>query len=302
MTFPVKSPLTMRKSVVKWVCMGQQDLSDQETAIFRGAPLIQRRITCLAAVVGVVVSGLTFVNTAVAQVSCIEWNTVRFFIVATPAEVSDCLDAGVSIKARGTDGETPLHKAAEYSESSDVVKVLLDAGANVNARDKERETPLHDAGFSASPGVIKALLHAGASYKARDRDGETPLHKAAEHSESPDVVKVLLDAGANINARDRHGETPLHDAAGYNESAAVVKLLLDSGANIHTRDRDGETPLHDAAEHSKSPEVIKVLLDAGANPKAKARYGYSPWFLIQDNDDLKGTDGYRLLQQAYNMK
>ena len=59
---------------------------------------------------------------------------------------------------------------------------------------------------------------------------------------------------------------------------------------------------YDAAEHSKSPEVIKILLDAGANPKAKARYGYSPWFLIQDNDDLKGTDGYRLLQQAYNMK
>lgn len=88
----------------------------------------------MVAVVGVVVSGLTFVNTAVAQVSCIEWNTVRFFIIATPAEVSGCLDAGVSIKARDTDGETPLHKAAEHSESPEVIKVLLDARANPKAK------------------------------------------------------------------------------------------------------------------------------------------------------------------------
>ena len=190
--------------------VSQTWLKQAYKSLCRANPLIQRRITCLAAVAGAVVSGLTFVNTAVAQVSCIEWNTVRFFIIATPAEVSGCLDAGVSIKARGTDGETPLHKAAEHSQSPDVVKALLNAGANINARDKDRETP---------------------------------LHKAAEHSQSPEVVKVLLDAGASISARDRDGETPLHDAAGYNESPAVVKVLLDAGANIHTRDRDGETPL-----------------------------------------------------------
>ena len=37
MIFLLKSYLTMRKSVVKRVCMGQQALSDEGTAIFRGA-------------------------------------------------------------------------------------------------------------------------------------------------------------------------------------------------------------------------------------------------------------------------
>ncbi len=42
MTFPLKSYLTMGKPVVKQVCMGQQALSDEGTAIFRGAHVLLR--------------------------------------------------------------------------------------------------------------------------------------------------------------------------------------------------------------------------------------------------------------------
>ncbi|SAY39012.1 hypothetical protein FLM9_1059, partial [Candidatus Synechococcus spongiarum] len=46
---------------------------------------------------------------------------------------------------------------------------------------------------------------------------------------------------------------------------------------------------------SESPAVVKALLDAGANLEAKDQTGQTARDLIRENDDLRGTDVYRLL-------
>ena len=201
----------------------------------------------VAAVAGVAVLGLAFMNAAVAQLSCRAWpDSEVFFKAATVADVSRCLAAGANIEARGGEyGWTPLHATARYSESPEVVKALLDAGANL---------------------------------EAGDVFGMTPLHQVVSHSVSPEVVKVLIDAGADLEAfhspRGQPPLMPLHMAAAYSKSPEIVKALVDAGAYIEERIEASIhqrwTPLHNAAKSSISPEIEKALLAAGANPDTKA--------------------------------
>ena len=169
------------------------------------------KVSLRAAVAGVLAAGLTFANTAAAQLACRSWNTKAFFKAATVADVSRCLEAGANLEARDGDGYAPLHKAAEFGKSSAVVKTLLAAGANPRAQAEGNLTPLHvAAGFSHHPDVatVTALLNAGADIEARTAvNGDTPLHLAALNSGFPAVVKALLKAGANPRARSSDGHT-----------------------------------------------------------------------------------------------
>ena len=113
-----------------------------------------------------------------------------------------------------------------------VVTTLLRAGANLAATDSEGGTPLHGAAaFSQTPAVVTTLLRAGANLAATDSEGWTPLHWAAADSQTPAVVTALLNAGANLAATDSEGWTPLHAAAAHSQTPAVVTALLDAGAN-----------------------------------------------------------------------
>ena len=68
-----------------------------------------------------------------AQKPCVGWNTESFFESATAADVSRCVAAGADVGARDDDDRTPLHFAAENSESLPVVRALLEAGADPEA-------------------------------------------------------------------------------------------------------------------------------------------------------------------------
>ena len=169
------------------------------------------------------------------------WNDSRYFTLLAVADVTRCLEAGADTEADKY-GETRLHMAAAWGSPA-VVKVLLDAGADLEARAEGGATPLHMAAeWSQSPAVVKALLDAGADLEARAEGGATPLHMAAEWSQSPAVVKALLDAGADLEARNEDGEIPLHRAAVRGYSPAVVGVLLDAGTDLEARNEDGETP------------------------------------------------------------
>src|SRR5208337_1198357 len=81
----------------------------------------------------------------------------------TPIQVQEAIKVGADIKARETDGRTPLLLAAEDNQNPEVIIVLLQAGADVNARDKDGQTPLmYAARKNQNPEVITALLKAGA--------------------------------------------------------------------------------------------------------------------------------------------
>ena len=60
-----------------------------------------------------------------------------FYSLATAAVVMRCLDTGADPNSRTTEGRTPLHFAAMFSDSATVILALLEAGADPIARDDD---------------------------------------------------------------------------------------------------------------------------------------------------------------------
>ena len=56
-----------------------------------------------------------------------------------------------------TRGETPLHRAAAFGDA-DAIQMLLDAGATIDARDTNGDTPLSWASWHLRPRSILRLL------------------------------------------------------------------------------------------------------------------------------------------------
>ena len=129
-----------------------------------------------------------------------------------------------------------------------------------------------------------------------ERDVTSKLLKISEDGNKQTITE-LLNSEADIQARLKDGSTPLHDAGVENGTGGSVTLLLSAGANIETRTREGATPLHRAAAYS-TPGGITALLKAGANGKAKDKNGKTPFDLAKDNEQLKGTEAYWLLNEA----
>ena len=168
-------------------------------------------------VTAVIALGLFGSTKSAAALDCTDWNTNRFFEVATANYVAACLESGVDPNARSEHTKiTPLHRAAL---------------------------------FSWDPKIVWELLWYRAEWWARNHLGATPLHWAAGGNWNPEVVSTLLDAGADIGALDGSGRTPLHMAAMYSGNPDVVELLLDYGADPSARDKDDKIPLDYAREN-----------------------------------------------------
>ena len=109
-------------------------------------------------------------------------------------------------------------------------------------------------------------------------------------------IQAEIKRGADIRGRDNRGFTTLHYAA-YEGNAEVVTALLAAGEDIEAKANFNSTPLHVAAGWG-GPEVVIALIEAGANGKARNEEGDTPFDLAKDNEQLKGTEAYWLLNEA----
>ena len=74
-----------------------------------------------------------------------------------------------------TRGETPLHRAAAFSDE-DTIQLLLDAGAVIDARDGHGDTPLSWASWRRRPdAILRRLLHGNFSIRPDRRSMEANL-------------------------------------------------------------------------------------------------------------------------------
>src|SRR5687767_3365448 len=108
-----------------------------------------------------------------------------------------------------------LPEAAALGDTKQVRTILkLDRDA-VRARSSDGWTPLHLAAFMGHPGVVRILLDHGADLEAVAQNGiaNRPLHAALAGKESPEVIELLLARGADVNAKAEAEVTPLHLAA-----------------------------------------------------------------------------------------
>lgn len=84
-----------------------------------------------------------------------------------------CVEAGVSVNVKDSEGRTPLHWAVDRGHSK-VVEMLVSKDADVNAKDDEGQTPLHYAVVCDREGIAEFLVKQNASTDVKDNDGNTP--------------------------------------------------------------------------------------------------------------------------------
>jgi ankyrin repeat protein len=177
------------------------------------------------------------------------------------AKVSELLEAGASIDAFDSQGNTPL-VVAGLKGSIEMVRFLLDRGADPNASCEERYVET----FGAEE-TIELIGH---------QDGARALMKIADTMFLPgqdEIIRRLVKSGADVNAQDTCGRTALIYAvlAGIG-LPQTVKTLLELGADPDLRDNDGVTALMFAIVGMDDPiagesmkEIAMILRDAGAS-------------------------------------
>lgn len=124
-------------------------------------------------------------------------------------------DHKIDVNARNKEGQTALHLATRYRQSS-MAALLLKFGADVNVMDNDCVTPLLSAlqpwnykyGITGISEMAQLMLDNGAMARARGKYGQTPLHLASECN-LPDMIATLVKLGADVDARDNDDMTPL---------------------------------------------------------------------------------------------
>lgn len=151
------------------------------------------------------------------------------------------LEHGINVDELNNINETALFRAAgpAWREHVAMTKLLVDMGADVNIRNDIGMSPLHRAAQYAQSSVVRFLLDSGADVLARDINGNSALHWAVRTAapntdqEVIKTVKLLLKRGADPRAFNGVGKSPFQWAIthrGFGTSPIVVMLLreLDS--------------------------------------------------------------------------
>jgi len=173
--------------------------------------------------------------------------------------------------AKDNDGDEPLHYAARYSESVEMIRFLLQANpAATKVRGEGNLVPLQNALFNESEyrvAIVKVLLDADPSAASvLNSDGDTVFHLAINQECRVDLLQHLLAAyPQGLKVQNDIGYLPLHAACLMKDmprSLENVELLLQhypEAAKIPCI--YGHIPAHIAAE-SSNHEVLKAVVSA----------------------------------------
>ena len=102
------------------------------------------------------------------------------------------LSFGAEVGAASPGAAAPMHTAASVCDREILELVLAAPGADVTLRDPNGQTPLHRAALWSNPDYVNLLLDAGADIHARDNDGNTPVDMAVTR----EVWELLRERGA----------------------------------------------------------------------------------------------------------
>ena len=179
---------------------------------------------------------------------------------------------------RNNKGDTALHLASErgyYFKGPHVIlQELLRYGADANVADSDGETPLHRAmDFSKyrpledRVAVIRALISGGGDPLFPNPDGVTPLHMAARKGLIFTAPMLESSLRLKLNAADSEGLTPLHYAMerggrppNSGSPEEIAELLVNRGANPHVSGNDAPTPWERAWE-SGDAEFTRLFIN-----------------------------------------
>lgn len=181
-------------------------------------------------------------------------------------------------------GDLPIHYAARYSSSIDVIRYLLQSNpASTRHRGEGDMIPLQCSFFNETSNrlAIKlCLLDADPGAAAiTGTDGDTALHMAAVQECELKLMERLVDAFPDAaKVQNDIGLLPLHTACYSKKALPIVQLLLrvyPEGARVVSE--TGMLPANIAAEYS-STEVLEEVLRA-----------YPEAISMSSADDLNNT-------------
>ena len=208
------------------------------------------------------------------------------------AMVSLLLDLGADAALAGSNGETPLHLAAENrgGAAMAVVSQLLAAGSSATAANASGRTPFSAPLIAADYGMIALLAgHAEALPLGDHAAGEAALRSAAVAGDSAGALaaaSLLASLGVNVDAPDSGGKAALHLAVEAGDGA-MVSALVSAGANVSLSNAAGATPLHRAVRGTgvAALAIVSQLLAAGANATIANHFGRTPFELPLERND-----------------
>jgi ankyrin repeat protein len=222
--------------------------------------------------------------------------------------VSYLLEAGADPDSVDDEGRSALSWSTQPTQKP-ILDLLLNAGADPNITDKELKLPIHYAAqFGRSHEVVAALLERTINPDSVDENGTSALTWALWSADCPPTVKLLVDAVSDINAGGGTFGCPLGAASRYCSSSIMkmvlekgadpkiqggrygnclgallqrpfnqsfleddilcLELLLSHGADPNMRTNEGKQALHTAAMYCYCPRILEVLLKHGADVNA----------------------------------
>ena len=182
----------------------------------------------LLAVSGLFTLGV--ISPLAAQVGCDDWPTPAFFKAATAATVQDCLGAGADPNARDVFGLTPLHRAAEISQTPEIITALVNAGADPNARDRGRP---HTAAFGGGT---------AARHRRSSRPSSTPARtptRATEERQNTAALGGVIQRDTGDRHGPRHGPCQRRRGPQRARRARPHAAALGGGTEQDTGGRHG---------------------------------------------------------------
>lgn len=187
------------------------------------------------------------------------------------------LQRGGKVNQQNSDGETPLHIAAQQhllcpEDSTHTIELLIKKDADPTIKNNKGQAPFSAPNFLETPPELIKIL-SSSRYIVSDFGGANLLLAATYRY--PDIVDTLYERYTkphknihssedfNINMRDRDGNTLLHLASGCS-NRALMALFLQKGADINAINHSGFTPLHYAVWDGNRASV-EFLLAQGAD-------------------------------------
>ena len=176
--------------------------------------------------------------------------------------------------ASGTNGNTPLHVAADLGHQPIVRDLLASQEYEVNCTNSIGETPLHLACYGGRIGTVRTLLcQFGADVNSRDSENDTPLNDAALGGHT-DVVRALITQfGCSPQVRGFKGRSLLHQACGGGHLELVRTLVSEFAADLNSKDSDNGTPLIQAGLGGHTDVVLALITEFGCKPQVRGFEG-----------------------------
>ncbi|XP_021909327.1 acyl-CoA-binding domain-containing protein 2 [Carica papaya] len=85
-----------------------------------------------------------------------------------------CIESGVSVNVKDSEGRTPLHWAVDRGHIN-IVEALVSNNADINAKDNEGQTPLHYAVVCEREAIAEFLVKQNADIDIKDNDGSSSV-------------------------------------------------------------------------------------------------------------------------------